>query len=247
MRSGSYLRVVIVDDHYAIREDAEVLLSPMKQFMVVGSCSSVQEAIAVIKETNPDLLLLDISLPDGTGFDILEQIPDRKFKVIFLTAYEEHALKAIKVGALDYLLKPLNEEEFKKALNKVLDLPELESRQVATAKSQFKENSRLVLSSQEHLQIVELSDIIYCQSDAGYTTFYLVGDKKIVTSKYIKEYEEFLPPDQFLRSHASFVVNIKYIDRYHKDDGYLLLRTGTKIPVAARRKETVKNSLMGKQ
>lgn len=243
MSSANPLRVVVIDDQPAIRRSVELLLEPMEQFILVGSCSSVQEALVAIPASNPDLLLLDINLGDGTGFDLLNSLPDRKFKVIFLTAYEEFALKAIKTGALDYLLKPIVQSEFEAALLKVSESAPYEQATGTASRKSLKEHSRLVLSSQQHLEVVELKDIIYCQSDSGYTTFYLTN-KKVVTSKYLKEYEEFLPEDQFLRTHQSYIVNISFIDRYHRD-GYILLQNGVKIPVATRRKEMIKKYLKG--
>lgn len=241
MRSTNPLRVVIVDDHPAIRKDAEVLVEQIDKFIVVGSCSTVQEAAVLIPASSPDVLLLDINLGDETGFDLLEQVSERNFKIIFLTAYEEFAIKAIKAGALDYLLKPINEAELKNALYKLIDAPAIQEKQVPIFSNHPKDNSRIFLSSPEYLEVVELKDIVFCHSDSGYTTFHLADNRKIVTSKYIKEYQEFLTPDKFIRAHKSYVVNLSHVHRYHKD-GYLLLRNGLKIPVATRRKEWVKNS-----
>lgn len=244
MRSTNPMRVIIVDDHPAIRKDAELLLQQTDEFIVVGSCGTVREAAVLIPASNPDVLLLDINLGNETGFDLLEQVTGREFKIIFLTAYEEFAIKAIKAGALDYLLKPINEAELKNALNKVINAPHVPVKQDSVLSNHFKENSRLILSSPEHLEVVELKDIIFCHSDSGYTTFHLTDNRKIVTSKYLKEYQGFLTPDKFIRTHQSYVVNLSQVHRYHRD-GYLLLRNGLKIPVATRRKEMVKISLAG--
>jgi len=244
MRSTNPLRVVIVDDHPAIRKGAELLVEQTEEFIVVGSCGTVQEAAVLIPASSPDVLLLDINLGDETGFDLLEQVSNRNFKVIFLTAYEEFAIKAIKAGALDYLLKPINEAELKNALYKVMNVPVIPMKQDSAINNHLKENLRLILSSPEHLEVVELKDIIFCHSDSGYTTFHLTDNRKIVTSKYIKEYQEFLTPDKFIRAHKSYMVNLSHVQRYHKE-GYLLLRNGIKIPVATRRKEWVKTNLTG--
>jgi two-component system LytT family response regulator len=188
-------------------------------------------------------LLLDISLPDDSGFDILAKFPDRSLKVIFLTAYQEHAIKAIKYGALDYLLKPIVEDEFKVAINKALPITK---DQFDLAHNGFKNgvHNRLVLRSQNYIQIVAVNDIIYCKSDSGYTNFFLADGRNVLTSKYIKEYEEVLPAKKFIRPHQSYIVNLDFIDRYHKE-GYLLLKNNIKIPVSVRRKEDVTDYLKG--
>src|SRR5690349_12774399 len=121
MNSVNPLRVVAVDDHPAVLRDIEALMAQMEHFILVGSCSSVQEALVLIPATRPDLLLLDINLEDGTGFDILSRIPQKNIKVIFLTAYEEHAVQAFRVGAANHLMKPIDDTEFKNALDKALD------------------------------------------------------------------------------------------------------------------------------
>jgi two-component system LytT family response regulator len=243
------IRVVIIDDEPAIRKDTQALLQQQPGFIVAATCGSVQEAKILIPATQPDLLLLDIELQDGTGFDILQQL-DSPCRVIFVTAYHDYAIRAIKYGALDYLLKPLDEEELKAALDKVRrTAPEpLQQEQLMLAKQSFQQGgmqNRIVLRSQQYLQIVPFEEIIYCQSDAGYTTFFLSDQRKIVVSKSIKEYEELLP-NWFIRPHQSYLVNHHFIDRYHKD-GYLVLRNGAEIPVATRRKEIILEYLTGER
>ncbi|NML24096.1 response regulator transcription factor [Pseudoflavitalea sp. G-6-1-2] len=241
------IRVMVIDDEPAIRKDMELLMKRQTGFIVVGSCGSVQEARTIIPATQPDLLLLDIELSDGTGFDILQTL-DNPCKIIFITAYHDYAIRAIKYGALDYLLKPVDEEELNEALDKVRKaisaVPQPD--QLAIARQSLQQGglqNRIVLRSQQYLQIVCFDEIVYCQSDAGYTTFFLTENRKIVVSKSIKEYEELLPA-YFMRPHQSYLVNHHFIDRYHKD-GYLVLRQGTEIPVSTRRKDYVIEYLTG--
>jgi Response regulator of the LytR/AlgR family len=241
------IRVVIIDDEPAIRRDMQALLQQQPGFIVVGTCGSVAEARVLIPSTQPDLLLLDISLGDGTGFDILQEASPLSCKVIFITAHHDHAIKAIKYGALDYLLKPVDEEELQQALQRVLQLKAVAPEQLSLAQQHLKQGglqNRIVLRSQQYLQIVAFEEIVYCQSDAGYTTFFLTDGRKIVASKSIKEYEELLPEAKFLRPHQSYLVNHQFIDRYHKD-GYLVLRSGVEIPVSTRRKDLVMEFLTG--
>jgi two-component system, LytTR family, response regulator len=245
MNSVNPLRVVAVDDHPGVLRDIEALISQMEQFILVGSCSSVQEALVLIPATRPDLLLLDINLEDGTGFDILSRIPQKNIKVIFLTAYEEHAVQAFKVGAANYLMKPIDDAEFKNALNKVLELHNSYSRVNLNIKYQYQKDTSppdIPLSSQEGITVIDLKDIVYCHSHGAYTTFFLTNNRKILTSKLIKEYEELLPPAQFIRAHKSYIVNRTHIQMFRRE-GELLLRNGVVIPVSFRKREHVKSFL----
>lgn len=246
------LRVLIVDDEPIIRKDLESLLQAHKDFIVVGTCGSVAEARVLIPATNPDLLLLDIQLNDGTGFDLLQSLEKITFMTIFITAFNQFAIKAIKYGALDYLLKPIDEEELKVALDKVRnnrqqDQDVKESLEVTRShmnQADDSTRSRIVLRSQYFLQVVAFDEIIYCQNDGGYTHFHLVDKRKIVVSKSIKEYDELLPHRTFLRPHQSYLVNVNFIDRFHKE-GYLILKGGEEIPVSTRKKEHVITFLTG--
>lgn len=239
------LRVVVIDDHPAIRKDAMALIEKYHEFIVVGSCGCVREALVVIPATNPDLLLLDINLGDGTGFDILDQIDLQNIRVIFLTAYQEHAIKAIKIGALDYLLKPLDEVELKDAFEKVLKSPPTQKDKLAQAKQYLLQDSqRIAISSQQKIQFINVREIVYCESNSGITTFFLSNNKKVVATKYIKDYESQLSPVQFIRTHQSYIVNLNFIHEYSRE-GYLIMNNGAKIPIATRKKEFVKKILTG--
>lgn len=235
----SLIRVVIVEDQPNIRNDIEYLVKQQQGFVVSATCGTVKEARQIITQIKPDLLLLDIHLPDGTGFDILQE-PANEFKVIFLTAFEKHAIQAIKAGALDYILKPIDESEFKQALEKVSQYFPAKSEQVNVANKyhQDKIRDKLVLRSQDYLQVIEIKNIVYCHSNAGYTTFYLDDKRKIMVSKILKDYEDILTEPAFLRPHQSYLINTDFIDGYSKD-GFIHLKNGEQIPVATRRKETI--------
>lgn len=230
--------VVVVEDQPDIREDIVMLVSRQPGLVVVGAYGSVQEAAREIPALQPQVLLLDVDLGNETAFDLLARIPTDSYKIIFVTAYQEHAIHAFRVGALDYLLKPVEEQELVRALYRALPV---QSEQVQLAHQQFihqRPPGRLALFSQQFIHIVELDEVAYCQSVSGYTTFYMKDERKILTSKYIKEFEELLPAHLFIRPHQSYIVNNQFIDRYHKD-GYLILRNGTEIPVATRRKDYI--------
>jgi len=249
MTLSSRLRVLIVEDQAAIRKDIRILVEEQPGFVVIGFCGTVKDATVLIPSTKPDLVLLDINLPDGTGFDILERTRTLSFNVIFLTAYEQHAIKAIKFGALDYLLKPVDENELKAALSKVAKSAPLLTEQLSIAREQYRNpnvSGRLLLHSQDYVEIVEVDEIMYCHSHEGYTTFNMQDGRSILTSKYLKEFEDILPSHRFIRVHQSYLVNIAFIERYHKkDDGFLTLKNGAEIPVATRRREIVNAYLNG--
>lgn len=235
------LRVIIVEDHISVRKDIEGFLQLQPDFIVIGACSTVHDAIVLIHTTKPDLLLLDIGLPDGTGFDILEQI-SAQCKVIFLTAHHEFAIRAIRYGALDYLLKPLDKTELQEALQRVISAQPLLQEQIAITLHSYrkkKPQDYIALRSQQFVKVVELKEIIYLQGDNGLTTFFLNDGKKVVTYKTLKEYEELLSGTSFLRTHQSYLVNEFYIDSYHSKEGMLYLKDGTQIQVSFRKKEIV--------
>jgi two-component system LytT family response regulator len=236
-------RVIIVEDMPSFRHDVEELLAQQPGFTLIGSCATVHEALVLIKTTKPDLLLLDIRLPDGTGFDILEQMSPVQCKVIILTAYEEYALQAFRYGAIDYLQKPpLNKNEFREALQRVINAQPLLQEQIAITLRSYREDKkqdRLALRSQQSVKIVSFKDICYLQADDCYTIFFLNDGKKIVVSKPLKHYEELLPDKSFLRIHKSYLVNKHYIGRWHPKESLLYLKDGTQLPVSVRKKELV--------
>lgn len=235
------LRVIIVEDQIAIRHDLEGFFQQQPGCIVIGACGTVSDAIVLIHTTKPDLLLLDIGLPDGTGFDILEQITPQ-LKVIFLTAHHEYAIRAIRYGAIDYLLKPLDEKELTEALQRVINAQPLLREQIAITLHSFRKKKLqdyIALRSHQYVQIVELKNISYLQGDNGCTTVFLNDGKKVVTTRKLKDYEELLSGTSFLRTHQSYLINDLFIDRYHPKEGILYLKDGTPIPVSIRKKEMV--------
>jgi two-component system LytT family response regulator len=238
------IRTVIIEDNDRLRLDMSNLVSRQPGFRVEGAASSVNGAIKIIQEIQPDLVLLDVSLQGGTAFDVLEKTLHLNFKIIFFTAFHEYAIKAIKAGALDYLLKPVNEIELLVALEKI-PKNHYNKEQVNIAVQEFTHKSpsnKVVIRSQNYFQVVSFDEIIYCHSDNGYTTFYLTNGRKILTSKYLKEYGEQLPETIFLRPHQSYLVNTSFIDRYRLD-GFLILKDNSEIPVAIRKRESVREFL----
>ncbi|WP_103867197.1 LytTR family DNA-binding domain-containing protein [Aquimarina sp. I32.4] len=233
------MKTLIIEDKEYIRKGLLNLLQLIDaEIEVIGECESVKDAVVVANACKPELIFLDINLTDGTGFDFLEQTENLSFKIIFITAYEEHALQALKIGAVDYLLKPVDVEELQMALQKVTELPiTKQKQQVKIAKEAWSnEDSKLILSLHDSFQVVDLNELLFCESDKGYTTFYCSDNKKYMVSKTLKEFEERLSKASFTRPHQSFMVNLKFIDKYDKS-GVIYLKNGKKIPVSSRKKE----------
>lgn len=242
------MRALIVEDKAYIRKGLLNLLQSIGvDVQVVGECESVKDAVVVANACKPELIFLDINLLDGTAFDFLEQTEHLPFKVIFITAYEEYALKALKAGAVDYLLKPVDVEELKTALQKVSELPIAEQRQnIKTAKAVWKnDSSKLILSLHDSFQVIDLNELLYCESDKGYTTFYCNDGKNHLVSKTLKEFEERLVMANFIRPHQSFMVNLEFIDKYDKS-GVIHLKNGAKIPVSSRKKDGFVSAFLNK-
>jgi two-component system LytT family response regulator len=243
------LKTLIIEDEPAIRKELEWLVSQEKSLKLEGTAHSVERALQVIKEVNPNLILMDIQLTDGTAFDILNQLEEPAFHVIFITAFDHFAIKAIKFGALDYLLKPIDSEEFAATIQKLnnnkkdMDY----SDQIAIAKEQNEKRaismtSTLCITSVDCLQIIRLGEISYLSGEGSYTQFHLENNKKVTASKPLKYYEDLLPAEFFLRTHQSYVVNKNYVDRYLKT-GVLVMKDFSEIPVALRRREYVQDQL----
>ena len=234
------IKTLIVEDEAYIRKGLVSLIEQLdKGVDLIGECESVQEAVTVAKACKPDLIFLDIHLSDGNAFDLLEKISSLDCCIIFITAYAEHALPALKKGAIDYILKPVDIDELSEAIDKALANIALKTsqKQPLPSLSNVKKNKgKLVLRLQDGLQMIDLQELRYCKSDRGYTTFYLTNGRSFMASKPIKDFEQQLPADCFVRTHQSYCVNLNFIDKYDKN-GYAVLKDGEHIPVSSRKKE----------
>jgi two-component system LytT family response regulator len=240
---------LVVDDEERARETiCKIIELYTPSITDVMEAATVKEAVLMIRLYKPQLIFLDIRLEDGSGFDVLEQVKDMELNVIFITAYNEYALKALKMSAIDYILKPIDPEEFMEAVGKArsqITKNKMEERidlflQNMDAKSTNIVINKITLKTVDNIHIVKVTDIIYCQADRNYTTFYLLGGEKIIVSKNLREYEEILPKDGFMRPHQSYLVNLNHIIRYEKGDHHLLICSDKcKVPVSLRKREQV--------
>ncbi|RZL14070.1 MAG: response regulator transcription factor [Pedobacter sp.] len=220
------------------------------QVIITATAQNVTDAVDALKKDNPDLVFLDIQMGKQTGFDVLELLPLRNFEVIFVTAYDQYGIKAVKFAALDYLLKPVDIDELVTAVNKAEQKLAAQSKtsQLDFLLQQLKmpepSVSKIALPMQSEIRYVALSEIIRCEADNTYTFFILANEEKILVSKSLKEYADLLRPSGFLRTHQSHLVNPKYVKSWLKEDGgILLLTTREKIPVSKPNKETVRQAL----
>lgn len=236
-------KVLIIDDENRTRElIAKMIDSFGLDVKAIPEGENVQSGIEAIQKNQPDIVFIDIQMPDGTGFDVLRSIENKNFEVIFITAHEEFAIKAIKFSALDYLLKPVDTNELRSALEKALvrlaDNAEPHQFEALQKNILPNEKRRLVLKTQESVHVVELDQIIRCEADRNYTSFFLQDDKKILVSKTLKEYEILLTGYNFLRVQQSHLININYVDRYDKKNGgAVVMKNGAEVPLSPAKRE----------
>lgn len=237
------MKLLIIDDEKRTRE---MIAKMVDSFELGIECfpigENVQSGLQAIKEVQPDLVFLDIQMPDGTGFDLLNSIDDRNFEVIFITAFEEYALKAIKFSALDYVLKPIDSDELRAALTKAAGAidKKVDSEQLETLNFNMQNTNRkkLVLKTHESVHVVDLENIIRCEADRNYTSFFLKDGKKILVSKTLKEYETLLSGNQFFRVQQSHLINLNYVDRFDKKNGgSVVMKDGSEVPLSPAKKD----------
>lgn len=239
------MKTVIIEDEYHSREFLKTVLTDLlPDLSLVGMADLVPTGVALIDETLPELVFLDVEMHGGTGFDLLERVKHRDFEVVFTTAYDHYALQAIKFSAVDYLLKPIDLDELQVAVQKVRDQRVGQSPNRAltqllqTLHQPNAEPQTITLATSEGLEFVALSDIVWLEAAGAYTTFHLKGKRTIMVSKNLKEYEQMLPAKHFFRLHNSHMVNLNEVRRMLKTDGgYAILSDGSSLMISPRRKD----------
>ena len=243
------IRTLIIDDENNARKAIKGMLSyNFPEIEIVGEADGVFEGLKAIKELSPDLVLLDIRMGDGTGIDLLQRLDEINFSLIFLTAYDEYALKAFKYSATDYLLKPIDIDDLTNAIEKVkknMHRPEIDMQAlIDSLKSTNNTEEKIVLKTSESIHLVKVSTIIRCEASGNYTQFYFENRKPIMVSKPLKEFETLLPEAVFFRPHQSHLININKIDHIKKTDGFQVIMTdGSNVPVATRKKDLLLSML----
>jgi two-component system LytT family response regulator len=247
------IKALIVEDEKQSREMLNTMVDKYCGLVeVAATAANVKEALDAINKHQPDLVFLDITMPDGTGFDLLEKTSPIKFDIIFTTATDKYAIKAIKYSALDYLLKPIDIEELKTSVNKLVQkksqLTTVEN--VAQLLQNLKQSNdnyqKITLPTGTAYEIVFIKDIIHCEAEGSYTTFHLVGGKKLLVTAGLLQYEELLPSKEFIRIHRHHLININHVVRYLKvDGGIAIMSDDTKIEVSRRKKDEFLEALKG--
>lgn len=245
------IRAILIDDEIFNLENLQTLLEKhCPQVTIIATAQNIDDALDAVVKHSPNLLFLDIQMGNKTGFDVLKQLPTRNFEVIFVTAFDQYGIQAVKFAALDYLLKPIDIEELILAVNKAENKlsTQVQTSQLDFLLQQLKKSetkvSKIALQMQGEIRYVNLSEIIRCEADNTYTYFFLSNDEKILVSKSLKEYADLLRPNGFLRCHQSHLVNPDYVKSLLKEDGgVLLLLSGEKIPISKPNKDAVKQAL----
>jgi two-component system, LytTR family, response regulator len=237
------LSIIIIDDEPKARETIiNILKYSNIDLKIAGEADSIASGFGIITQNKPDLILLDINLPDGNGFDLLNRFEKISFGVIFITAYEEYAIKAIKFSALDYILKPFKAAELIQAVEKAAEkiLGGKYNLQYKALLSNLDKIRKIVLRTAESMHVVNVQDIIRLEADCNYTRFFLANGERLLVSKTMKEFDEMLEEAGFFRTHQSHLVNINHIQRYEKaDGGYLVMDDHSTFPISSRKKDAL--------
>jgi two-component system, LytTR family, response regulator len=243
------INTVIIDDEQNNIDNLSILLHTYcPQVSVLASALNAHEGEQIILKHKPDLVFLDIQMPEKNGFDMLKSLNSFDFEIIFVTAYDQYGIQAVKFSAIDYLLKPINIDDLKQAVQKAAlkstqkrHNAQLENLIQLVQQKQQKQFHRIALQSTKETRFVEPDKIVRCESSNNYTTFYLSNGEKILTSKPIFEYEEMLQDYGFVRCHQSHLINKTFIKSWSKEEGgYFLMEDNTQIPISRNKKEGLK-------
>ena len=249
------ITAIVIDDDANLRNGLKSLLATYApEIDVIGEADSVKTGVLIIQALQPQVVFMDIQLGDGNGFDILEQLADKNGKstshIIFVTAYEEYAIKAFRFSALDFLLKPIDPEELEKVIGKIKQVVEKKDNYahidllLENIRKKVDNFKRIALSTSDGIHLFEISDIIRCESEDNYTKFYLKNSKPVLISKTLKEYEELLTEHGFERIHQSHLINLTYLKSYIKrDGGYVVMSDNSNLPISQRKKDRLQELL----
>jgi two-component system, LytTR family, response regulator len=243
------IKAILVDDSADARQALRADLNRWcPQVQIAGEAGSMNEGLQLLRSTTCDVVFLDIQLGDGDGFQLLEQLGTTSAQIIFTTGLDNFGIRAIKFSALDYLLKPVDPDELVAAVQKLETRKPPAAENIKLFTEQFRQPAqnlrRIALNSADRVHVVHISDIIRCESDRNYTTFYLKDAKPIVVTRTLKEYEDMLEPSGFVRVHHSHLINLEHLKTFMKNDGgYAVMTDGSNVPVSVRKKEDLLKAL----
>lgn len=245
------MKAIIVEDELNVRMGFRKLIQTFcPEHQVVAEYGNVEESITGINKSNFDILFLDINLPDGSGFDILHRCDNKNFHTIFVTAYDQYAIDAFKMCAIDYLLKPVSPTRLQEAISKIPQASvlssNLESHQLLKSKIDGDHSgiNKIILKETDCMHIVDLTDIQYCKADGAYTNFICVDRKQLTTSQNLKEYELLLQDYNFIRCHHSYLINLSHVTEIKKSEGGgVKMTNGDTLPLSSRKRSSVLDAL----
>lgn len=248
------MKALIIDNEANLRTGTKIMLQSFcPEITVVEEADGVQSGLQKIKNFHPDIVLLDVEMDDGTGFDLMKQVVNPQFQLIFVTAHNQYAIEAFAFSAIDYLLKPVDPDALQNSIQKAArniknsnlqQQVQVLLQQMAGLQNQEK---KIVLKDLENTYFIKVADILYCEAEGTYTKFFIHHGDPVLVSKNLKEYESILEPIGFIRTHHSFLVNPAHIKLYDKTDGgALILESGHSIPVSQRKKDAVLQALEGR-
>lgn len=237
--------VIIVDDEKKGAESLSMLISEYCPDLLVRALAySIEDAVRAIKQLKPLIVFLDIEMPVGNGFEIVNKTSDQHYEIIFTTAHRQYALEALKVQAVDYLLKPIDINELVIAVNKTVlrlnstEKPDLQALQIINGKNTVLQR-KLSVPGNDGFIVLDMDSIMRAEADSNYTHLFCSDKNKITATRTLKEFEALLDPDMFFRTHQSHIININKVERYVKGDGgYVILNDGTSIPISRSKKVT---------
>jgi two-component system, LytTR family, response regulator len=249
------ITAVIIDDDSNLRNGMKGLLSLYApDITIVGEADSVASGIDALHKLHPQVVFLDIQMNDGTGFDLLEQYSEAHGKInshiVFITAYEQYAIKAFRFSALDFLLKPVGPDELEKVIDKIRNVLDKDNdysnidlllENIRKKADNFK---RIALSNSDGIHMLEISDIIRCESDDNYTKFFIKNRKPILISKTLKEYDQLLTEHGFVRIHQSHLINLSFVKSYGKKEGILFMYDDSQLPISQRKRDLLQEVLL---
>ncbi|MBP7408785.1 MAG: response regulator transcription factor [Flavobacteriales bacterium] len=243
------MQAVMVDDEQEARSVLRSMLQRhAPEVMIVAEASSIAQAIGVLNEHKPQLLFLDVQMPGGDGFELLNQLGTWDFDVIFITGSQHHAIQAIRFSALDYLMKPVLGDELRAAIDRHLAkrgiVPDEQKQLLHNVAQPDERTMKLTLTSGDRSYFVDPAEVVWCEADVNYTNLHLQDERRFVSARTLKDYEDMLTPLGFLRTHRSYLVNRAHVDHLDRS-GFVVLRNGRRVEVASRRKDDVARALAG--
>jgi two-component system, LytTR family, response regulator len=242
------IKTIIIDDEKSCRDSLRGLINDnCSNLELVSEASCINKGMQCIEEHHPGLVFLDVKLPDGTGFDMLDNLPSINFKIIFVSAFDRYAINAFRFSALDYLLKPVETEKLMRAVSKLYDSNHTASfnQRLDMLMSNLRGFNKIALPTLKGFTFVELQEIIRCESASNYTCFILKDGSKELISRSLKEYDELLSQQGFFRTHKSHLINLSHVVKYHKGEGgSIIMNDGSSVEVSRRKKEELLNILL---